>query len=383
MPARRDYGSGSIHQRSPNVFVLRVQLPPDPVDGRRRRLVRTFHGTRRQAQDELARMKTAAPDQLDASAVTVDELLDRVMATLTVSERTRDDWSQVIRDYVSPEIGRLELRRLTGERLDRLYADLRRRGVSPYRVLRVHEIVSTACARAVRWRWLERNPAADATRPQRPARKSRAHRDEVVERLSVAAATDPVWGLWFHLAALLGLRRGELAALTWNDVDLDGATLRVHRAVIEAGGRSIVKGTKTADHRLLPLDADTVDMLAARRRRHLEQCLACGVSFDPARFVFAHRGNVLGDRPPRPSAATHWFARLRAEADAGDVRLQDLRHLAGSEMLAAGVDPSTVAYLLGHSVETLLENYAHVLDGRKEAAVQLMADVVRRRRTVR
>jgi integrase len=368
-------------ERSPGVWMLRWEDEPDPVTGARRRRTKTVHGNRRKAQDELTRVQAAAPGRVEPTSATVGQLLERTMASIEISGRTRDDWTQVIDRFIAPRLAGVELRKLTPDRLDRLYADLRADGVTPWRVLKVHEILSTACANAVRWKWMPANPCADATRPRRPARKSRAHRDELVAALSARASSDHVWGMWFHVASLTGARRGELAALTWADVDLDAGTIRIDKAVDETSRGLVVKGTKTDDHRLLPLDRDTVAMLAAGRRRHMEQALAVGVPFNPSSYVFRHRGNPLGDRPMRPSAATHWFDRMRAEVGADDIRLQDLRHLAGSEMLDAGVDPKTVAYLLGHSVETLLENYAHVLDGRTEAAVQAMAAVLQRRRS--
>ncbi|HEY3485108.1 MAG TPA: site-specific integrase, partial [Ilumatobacteraceae bacterium] len=314
-----------------------------------------------------------------AARMTVSEMVARAMAVTELSPLTREDWERVIRDYITPQLGGLLIAELTAHRVDRHYAELRGAGVSAWRLVKVHEVLSSVCSRAVRWGWLAASPIVAATRPVRPKRRTRAHPDDVLRRLSVAALSDPVWGLWFHLASVTGARRGELAALTWGDIDFDEAQVSITKSAAGVTGGVVVKSTKTDEHRVVPVDAVTVDMLRGRLLQHREKLLAVGVRFSPRRYVFAHRRDPLGNRPVRPDSATQWFVRLRDDVGAPNVRLGDLRHLTASELLAAGVEVNVVAEMLGHSPQTLLRNYAHVLEGRKRAAAETMGEIVRRR----
>jgi integrase len=153
----------------------------------------------------------------------------------------------------------------------------------------------------------------------------------------------------FWLAALLGLRRGEVVGLRWCDIDLKAGVLTVSHQIQEHDGHAVLVPPKSERSlRTIALDHVTVTML----RRLQEQGMA------PSWFLCVNRHG----RPWSPSYVTHTFGRLVTQADLPPVRFHDLRHGAASLSLAAGNDLKVVQALLGHdSIVLTADTYTSVM----------------------
>ncbi|WP_211210873.1 site-specific integrase [Sporichthya polymorpha] len=124
---------------------------------------------------------------------------------------------------------------------------------------RIHFIISGTLAAAVRWGWIATNPASVAKKPRVPAPQPNPPTSEQAARILAAAwEVDVDWGTLVWLVMVTGLRRGELLALKWSDVDFDTETLVVRRGIVKVGSRVIEKDTKTHRMRRIALDAETM-----------------------------------------------------------------------------------------------------------------------------
>ena len=158
------------------------------------------------------------------------------------------------------------------------------------------------------------------------------------------------------LGLAVGARRGELCALRWSDVNLDGASIRITGSVVKDDSSATGwtrKTTKTGRERVVHLGARTV---AALRRLHDER--------QPA-----ERDAVL--QLAHPDVITDRWRRLAATCDVSG-RFHDLRHASASYKLAAGVDPLTVTALHGWSSVRMVDRYGHALDASKRDAADVM-----------
>jgi integrase len=170
------------------------------------------------------------------------------------------------------------------------------------------------------------------------------------------------------LAISTGLRRGELLALQWRDIDLDRARLRVERSLGETAGELYVKSTKTTHgKRTIGLDEDIVEILRQHRRRQNEERLVLGRGAatlkDPV-FSDAQGGWLAPDTFSRD------FRRLRKSLGLPDVPVRGFRHGHASICLAAGVDVLTTSRRLGHSrPSTTMDIYGHLFGPTDAAAV--------------
>jgi integrase len=167
-----------------------------------------------------------------------------------------------------------------------------------------------------------------------------------------------------------GLRRGELLALQWGDVDLDAGTVTVHRAIERVDETTRLKEPKTKrSRRTVALPAFVVERLRAHRLEQAQRFLALGLGRPaPQTFIFEREG-----QPWVPNAFGELFRRGLANAGLPHIRLHDLRHGFATLMLRAGVDLKTVSSALGHTtLSTTADIYAHVSPAlMREAAARL------------
>jgi integrase len=172
---------------------------------------------------------------------------------------------------------------------------------------------------------------------------------------------DSLFALWW-LAALRGLRRGELCGLRWAAVDLDRGLLFVERQRTTAGYTIVEGEPKTAaGRRAVALDKHTIRVLHEHRRHqvaHRDRRHAAGKVWVDSGYVFTRKDG----QPINPNYATTRFRKLTERAGPPPVRLHDLRHGAASLAHQAGADLKTLQDLLGHSsIVVTADTYTSVL----------------------
>ncbi len=182
-------------------------------------------------------------------------------------------------------------------------------------------------------------PAADT--PAQPDPPTAAQAAQIIE---AAWAQDDAWGTLVWLVIVTGMRRAELLALRWTDVDLGASVVTIRRNYVRAGGKSVEKDTKTHQMRRLALDSTTVEVLSEHYARYQAACRSVGTDANPQAFLFSYRPEF--DHPCSPSGITHRYAKMCAELVI-DSHLHALRHYSATELLTAGVDLRTVAGRLG------------------------------------
>lgn len=321
--------------------------------------------------DTAARARRRKPG---TRTVTLGELVELHLAQAGYAATTHADMTSIARRIPTTHTT-LPVAELGAADLDRLYTDLTRAGWSPHRVHRVHELVSSALSRAVRWGWIPANPARSARPPSAATREVRPPDPAVLAELAAAIDNDPPFAAFIRLASVTGARRGELCGLQWGDVDLDQATVTIRRSVaVTTASGVVVKDTKTGakGRRTVHIDPVTVTALRRLRAHDAERLLSVGLRHDSGSWVFSDR---YGTEPWRPDRPTHRWTRLRNRLGHPEIRLHDLRHLVATELLAAGVDHAVVAERLGHSSpRTTLGVYGHARADRAREAADIIAE---------
>ena len=249
--------------------------------------------------------------------------------------------------YLRPGLGHLPLDSVTAAQLSAFYARLQqcggRRGQDRALSLRTvqfcHAVMHKALKDAVRHEILTRNVAVNATLPKLDlrgddVRELRAWTADELRTFLAHTDGSPLHDLWL-LAATTGLRRGELLGLRWEDVDLNGHTLAVRRALSVVKGQARLKQPKTSRCRTLRLDAVTVRMLERRRRDTDRQAATHPDWRNTWNLVFTepHGGYIHPDR------ITHGFRVAVRNAPVPRIRLHDLRHSHATLLHLRGVAP--------------------------------------------
>jgi integrase len=178
------------------------------------------------------------------------------------------------------------------------------------------------------------------------------------------------------LALSTGARRGELLALRWRDLDLDGATVRIERSLEQTKQGLRFKAPKTKHgRRLVTLPAIAVEALRAHRRRVLELRMALGQGkLDTGALVFSR----LDGSPLPPNDLSRDWWRFVQNRKLPAVSFHALRHTHVSCLIATGVDPLTISRRIGHSSPVVtLRVYAHLFSNTDAAAATAIEAALR------
>ena len=230
------------------------------------------------------------------------------------------------------------------------------------------------------------NPVERAKRPRRrPAEPGDVWTAAQLRTFLKVAQTHRLFA-FFHLAAYTGARRGELLNLRWRDVDLDNASVHIKGSAAFIAGKRIEGTTKSGRTRVVSIDAGTVDVLRAHRKRQLADKLKVGKSWKGAEkesdgFVFT-TGWGEPVHPDTVSSLMTSLIKLHNEPKDGTppaeplphARLHDLRHIHATTLLLAGVPVHVVAARLGHADPAItLRVYAHVVNQQLVEAAEIFA----------
>jgi integrase len=363
----------SIRRLPSGTWQARWPIAKDPLTGTVREITATAPNKRaaRLAEGELQ----AKAQRWRSDERTVDDLLDRWLQHLHVLVRAGSRSPTTLRGYedkarrIRALIGHHQVTDVDGSTIDALYRRLLEDGVSPATVAHIHRVVHAAFGQAVKWQWVDRNPA-DAASPPR-ARAKRVEPPlaaQVLAILDEASRRSPDLYLALRLAAVTGARRGEVCALRWTDVD--GAVVTIARSVAVVGGRVVEKETKTGAVRKVVVDEETANLLVGQQARQEQVAARLRGKLRADGFVIANlHGDVTGGRGWYPDSLTTGFARC-AEAVGVKAHLHLLRHFHASLLLESGLSFPQVAARLGHSSPQVTARvYAHVLDSPDAGAV--------------
>jgi integrase len=243
-------------------------------------------------------------------------------------------------------------------------------------LVRVHRFIHRMLRWAQRMSLVGRNVAAVVEAPRQTASKARAlTADEAAKLLSLAQGRD--YYRFLLVALETGMRRGELAGLQWDSVDLEQGWVIVRRAFGEdrRGGR-FIKGTKAGRERVIPLAPAAQGVL---REIHVEQAAqklaAKHGTYEDRDFVFADKHG----RPCDLNALSKAFAELARVAEITGVSLHSCRHFTATAAIVEGSDIRSVAAIMGHAQpSTTLNVYGHVVAGAKAATMEKVGEALSR-----
>jgi integrase len=178
------------------------------------------------------------------------------------------------------------------------------------------------------------------------------------------------------LAVLCGLRRGEIAALRWGDIDLfrnAGPQLAVVASAEQTKAGVRYKAPKSGHSRSVALSATVAEQLRTHRIAQSQELLRVGVRLSDDSFVVAQADGS----PLQPRSLTHEWVRLISASTLPRLRFHDLRHAHATHLLSSGVHVKVASERLGHSkVGITLDLYSHVLPGMQEDAVARVDDAL-------
>jgi integrase len=360
---------------------LRYSLGTDPATGKRRVATTSVKGNRRAAEKELRRLLRSLDtgEHVDPSSMTVRQWLAAWLDTVRteVAPKSFERYSEIARHFLMPAFGNLPLTKLAPSHIQSAYSALAKGGrrdgkdggLSPQTRRHIHRILNSALARAVEQQVLARNPA-DAFKKRLPKVERREMTtltaDQSARLLAAIKHTRIYWPVLLALST--GMRRGEVFALRWKNVDLERGSLRVMESLEQTKAGIRFKAPKTDKTRAITLPAFAVDELRRLKRQQAEELLMLGIRQSGDTLVCARADGL----PLQPQSLTHHFTRLISRIkELPRVRFHDLRHSHATQLLLAGVHPKIAQERLGHAtITTTLDLYSHVTETMQSDAAE-------------
>ncbi len=330
MPKKRANGEGSIRKRKDGRWEGRYTAGNDPTTGK------PIHKsvlakTQSEAKEKL-KQAIAEAEKLDmsrAKSYTLGawiKLWYEVYAEPRLREKTKHYYLNYIDNHIVPELGGTPLEKLTTIQIQKFYNDLQKsgriqrythiklkdKGLSTRVVRGIHTLLNNCLEQAVAERLILSNPAKGCRLPKLEKREMKILPEDKIgpylaeaERRGLLAA--------FYLELSTGLRRGELLALLWTDLDAENMTISVSKQVNRINGGLVVSQPKTPNSiRKLAIPQRAVELLVEEHAKH---------PHSPHLFVSPKTGTMFD-----PDSFRHTHEKILKAIGAEHIRFHDLRH---------------------------------------------------------
>jgi integrase len=381
---RRGRGEGGIFQRADGLWVASVSAGFDAQGKRRRRTV--YGHSKSEVQQKLRALQGGEALLGSADKLSVEQYLNHWLAGVkpTVEPNTYGPYERHVRLHLAPYLGGVKLATLRPMHVKELYSRLAAKGMSAAMQRKVGTTLTIALGEAVEEELIDYNPAVGVRKPKASKPDIQVLDPDQVHAFLKSAEADRLFALYV-MALDSGMRPGELFALAWSDLSLEGGYVVVTKSLERIGDKARVKEVKTKrGRRRIDLSEHTIGVLREHQRRMLAEgnigapvfCNTCG---GYVRISDLHKGSF------KPI-----FARANASAVAEAekqgttpamlpaIRLYDLRHTCATLLLLAGENPKVVSERLGHAtVQLTLDTYSHVLPTMQKRAAEKMNALLR------
>ena len=306
------------------------------------------------------------------SRMTLGEWLDRWLAEYkdgTIQSGTLEGYRNYIENYIKPQLGGKQVSLITTQDVQRMYRRLKSGGrvredvdgskrLSDSTVRHIHTMLHGAMKAAVQAHIIPKNPTENATVPKSNYKPMQVLNEQELDTFLQAVQKDDIWRDFFYTELMTGLRRGELLALQWNDLDFETGVLTISKQVSLVRGKIVMSVPKTKSSiRKLVLPPAVVQVLKEYRESvH-------------SRWMFP--SPVLEDLPLNPGSVYDRLQLILEHASCKQVRFHDLRHTFATLALQNGMDVKTLSAMLGHvSAATTLDIYTHSTSDMQHAAAR-------------
>ena len=381
MAKRRANGEGNIRKRKDGRWEGRYTAGRDPETGKP--VYKNVLGKTQGEVREKLKKAIADSQRLDmnrSGTHTVKSWMQmwyEVYAELRLRENTKDYYLNYINNHIIPELGDIKLDKLTTIQIQKFYNDLQKngrvqryqhielknKGLSVRVVHGIHTLLNNCLEQAVAERLILVNPARGCKLPKMEKREMKVLPEEKIRPYLMEANKRGLLAA-YYLELTTGLRRGELLALLWTDLDIEAKTISVTKQVNRIKGKLTVSQPKTQNSiRTLAIPQQAVDLMIEEHKKH---------PGNPYMFPSPKTGGMFD-----PDSFRHTHEKILKAIGAEHIRFHDLRHTFATLSLKNGVDVKTLSSTLGHySAGFTLSTYTHATAEMKREAAETIGGVI-------
>jgi len=367
---------GNIRKRGNN-FEVKVAVGKDST-GKYHYQTATVRGSPKEAAEKLSELwnqahngTLAMPGSMKVGDFLNKWLLDYCKANL--SPKTYERYEGIVRTHLNPAIGNVPLSKLRANHIQSHYATLTERGLAPRSVKYDHVVIHKALNTAIKWGLVNLNAADGVDVPKAHRTEMQTWDENELNQFLEAAKNTPYHAL-FYTCLFTGMRRSELLALRWSDVDLDLGQVSISRGMhhLKDGSYVFTEPKSQRSRRTISLTPSN-SLLLRRHRDNLRMDYAMlDKALDDNTLIFSNLGVPL-----RPNSVSRAWAMLAVKAKVKVIRFHDARHSHASIMLQKGISPKIIQERLGHSsIAVTMDIYSHVTPGMQTDAAARFDEVL-------
>lgn len=385
--------SGHIRKRvkkdGTSSYQITIELPVDPVTGKRNRIFKTIDGTKKQAEKEMRSMMddlenhTYVQDNKYTVATWIEEWFSLYLRDL--SPTTLAGYRLNINNYIHTQpISKIYLQNLSTSDVQRWINSLHKsspitnKPMSGKSIKNIYNNLNASIEKAYNLELVKKNVCKAVTLP-----KVEKYNVEVYDELETQALINASIGtdmeLIVSIAVSLGLRRGELAGLKWSHIDFDNRAINIQENLVEVrkdqnADRVITKSPKSRSGiRSIPISDILYKQLKKAYSDYLVRRLKYGKDFCQGNYVICQDDGA----PYKPASLTKKFNKLLKNNNLRHIRLHDVRHTNATIMLMNGIPPKVAQARLGHSdYSTTMNIYGHVLKSAETEAATKIENII-------
>lgn len=393
----------NIRQRG-NAYQITVSCGYD-LRGRQLRATKTWTPpsglTKRQVQKELNRQAVLFEEQVKAGIVTVDgnirlkdfsEKFMKEYASLYLKSTTVHNYERDL-ERINAALGHIKLGSLKPAQITKFYASLMKDGANqstggalePATISAINRTLSAVLSKAVKWGYIQTNPAHLAERPKVRQKEARYLNEAEARHMLELLQEQPVmWRVMITFDLFSGLRRGELLGLQWSDIDMADRSLTIRRTLNYTPGKGVYLDSpkSTTSRRPLHLSGTAVSLLLEQQQWQDSRRAELGDAWQESDFVFT----TDEGKPFFPTSISTWFRRWIQSTDLPYISIHSLRHTYASLQISDGVPLIVVSRQLGHAKSSTTANiYAHVIketEAKSDQTFDKFADIFENNRQI-
>ncbi|MDA2636946.1 site-specific integrase [Bacillus cereus] len=371
---------GSFRKRG-NTWSFTIDIGIDPATGKRQQKSKSGFRTKKEAQNAAATMITEIEKGIyfDDKQVTVLDVWEKLKplrkAELKITSYEKD--MSLVRLYILPPFSYKKIKSIKPVMIQSYYAELKEKGLSNGTISNIHRCLRCIFKHAVEWEIIHDNIMNKVKKPREEQGEMKTWSIEECNRfLQYLKEKNKKYYMFFLLAIYTGMRRGELLALTWKDIDFDNKRILVNKSLVKTEKGLFKAATKTkSSNRSISISSFVIGKLQSYYSYKKKEFFRWGIHLNEEAFIFT--GNTI--HSPLHIDAPHRFLNDHYKrAGVPRIRIHDLRHTHATLMLQAGEHPKIVQDRLGHSsIQMTLDKYSHITQNMQQQAAENFESIIK------
>ena len=294
-----------------------------------------------------------------------------------VESTTYSGYKSIVEKYIEPYFKERGIRLcdLDTLSLQRYYDSLMELGISGQTIRRHHTLIKHSLKQAVRYNLIPQNPAEGVELPKAVKYHARVYNEHEIELLIEKTKNSPLETIVL-LGVVYGLRRSEIAGLTWSNIDLENRIIKIHKTRVDTKEVEILRNKAKTDssYRELPIDDTMMKYFLNLKEKRDNNRRFLGRQYSDTDFVCCWEDGS----PYRVNYMSDAFRRFLAKNKLPHIRLHDLRHSCATLALKNGKNVNNVQDYLRHSSITVTANlYLHPDMEEKKKALESITGIFR------